>query len=193
MFSTASLGKVLPRRRGRLLAWCVRRPAATECSSTAARLASSCQIEGKPGGGPQSATHTQRGQTLLAVFPQLLSTQVQAQHAAHMHNESHSSMRIATSARPLMQSSFVGAVAVADMVKTTLGPKGMVRMRSDGARSAACCKSRRVFCSMRRGSALAGSLTQCPAWHASGTACIGACAGQDSAEHGARPARHRHE
>jgi chaperonin GroEL (HSP60 family) len=26
----------------------------------------------------------------------------------------------------LLQSSFVGAVAVADMVKTTLGPKGMV-------------------------------------------------------------------
>ena len=26
-----------------------------------------------------------------------------------------------------MQSSFVGAMAIADLVKTTLGPKGMVR------------------------------------------------------------------
>jgi T-complex protein 1 subunit beta len=41
-----------------------------------------------------------------------------------------------------MQASFVGAMAIADLVKTTLGPKGMVssRMQCLAAwRSVACC------------------------------------------------------
>jgi hypothetical protein len=41
-------------------------------------------------------------------------------------------------APPALQSAFVGAMAIAELVKTTLGPKGMVRRWAGGPKGPAC-------------------------------------------------------
>ena len=42
---------------------------------------------------------------------------------------------------PVLQASFVGAMAIADLVKTTLGPKGMVKFLPIAAtENRGCCR-----------------------------------------------------
>ena len=48
-----------------------------------------------------------------------------------------------------MQSAFVGAIAIGDLIKSTLGPKGMVSMRGFG-----CCVDYVIMMSLGQGAGI---------------------------------------